>query len=134
MPRSCPKPCSAPGCGRLTRTKFCEQHADRARTEPRRSNVERGYDAAWNRFSKRFRQANPLCAHCLEQGRTTPSQMVDHIVPLHVAPEKRLDESGCQALCNACHAVKTRDDVARYGAAPVHRSRSVGDDDIPVLG
>lgn len=51
---------------------------------------------------------NPLCVHCKQQGRTTPVDEWDHIVPLEAGG---LDVvSNLQGLCLDCHKAKTAQD------------------------
>lgn len=57
--------------------------------------------------------ANPLCVHCLKQGRTTEATEVDHITPLYKGGT--YDPSNLQGLCSDCHKAKTRADL---GQAP----------------
>jgi 5-methylcytosine-specific restriction protein A len=42
------------------------------------------------------------------------ADLVDHIVPISAGGEV-LDERNLQSLCNACHAVKTQEDIKKYG-------------------
>lgn len=65
--------------------------------------AERGYDWQWREFSERYRQENPLCADCLEQGIATPSEEVHHIVKLKLRPDLKYEQSNLVALCGACH-------------------------------
>ena len=60
----------------------------------------------WRKFSHQLRKDNPLCKHCMEQGRTTPSQMVDHIREINKGGSI-WDLINLQCLCNSCHAKKT---------------------------
>lgn len=85
----------------------------------RRGASERGYDHDWGRLSSSHRRSHPLCVRCLETGRAVPGVLVDHLIPVHAAPHLRLSESNLQALCRACHARKTREDLAVYGSATV---------------
>ena len=55
----------------------------------------------------------PLCRHCLRQGRVTAATLVDHIVPLSLSPELRLDRGNLQALCSRCHSFKTQADLKK---------------------
>ncbi|WP_035355585.1 HNH endonuclease signature motif containing protein [Edaphobacter aggregans] len=38
------------------------------------------------------------------------AQDVDHVEPIRMAPERRLDMINLQSLCRACHRVKTAQD------------------------
>jgi len=55
----------------------------------------------------------PLCRHCLREGRVTAATLVDHIVPLSQAPDLRLLRSNLQSLCARCHAFKTQSDLKK---------------------
>jgi 5-methylcytosine-specific restriction protein A len=57
----------------------------------------------------RILRRDPLCILCLARGHVTPSQEVDHIVPLHKGGSNRDDN--LQGLCIPCHAEKTRRDL-----------------------
>lgn len=48
----------------------------------------------------------PLCRSCLETGRTSASEIVDHIVPLAWGGSD--DRSNKQGLCKACHDDKSK--------------------------
>jgi len=60
----------------------------------------------WRKFAHQIRKDNPLCKICLDEGRTTPSQMVDHIKEINRGGSE-WDISNLQALCKKCHAKKT---------------------------
>ena len=74
----------------------------------REQSQKRGYDWTWRALSKQVRMEEPLCRHCLRDGRVTAATLVDHIVPLSLSPELRLDRGNLQALCASCHARKTQ--------------------------
>ena len=79
---------------------------------------ERGYDAAWNRVAKRRREADHwLCQPSEREGRVTPSNEVDHIIPIHVRPDWRLEFDNTQVICRVCHRHKTLNDAKRYGSS-----------------
>ena len=44
-----------------------------------------------------------MCRYCAAIGRTELAAQVDHIVPLSVDWQRRLDWSNLQSLCLACH-------------------------------
>lgn len=58
---------------------------------------------------------NGLCQHCLDAGRITLAEEVDHVVPLH-AGGHATDDSNLVALCKACHKAKSdREEAGRRG-------------------
>ena len=69
----------------------------------------RGYSAKWDRAAKAFRLSNPVCVGCAAVGRTTASQLVDHIEPHRGNEQLFWDMSNWQALCRWHHdAIKAR--------------------------
>ena len=75
----------------------------------RKPPAERGYDFAWTKLSRAYRMEFPFCQMCLDEGRATNGNLVDHIVPLDQGGE-RLEKSNLQTLCYSCHATKTHQD------------------------
>ncbi len=76
--------------------------------------MARGYDYAWQKIREWVMQRDRgLCQPCLKLGAVSAAQEVDHIVPK--AQAKRLGwtreqvdaRENLQAICKACHAVKT---------------------------
>lgn len=110
-PRSTPSPppprrplrlCSVPGCPTLTAGGRCPTHAntrDRDRRHPI-YNTRR-----WRRLRARILRDEPWCRHC---GR--PSQQADHIIALADGGAP-WDPDNLQALCAACHTMKTMAEV-----------------------
>jgi 5-methylcytosine-specific restriction endonuclease McrA len=82
----------------------------------RGSAAQRGYDRLWERVALLRRQMDCyLCQECHKRGVLTPSSIVDHIIPIDVRPDWRLEIGNTQVLCVGCHAVKTAEDKRRYG-------------------
>lgn len=79
----------------------------REREGYRLSAAERGYTRRWHTYRNAYLRSNPLCAGCLERGRTTAATVVDHIIPAVDAPDLFYTASNHQSLCRSCHAVKT---------------------------
>lgn len=63
------------------------------------------HSARWTRESRAFREAHPLCAECRRKGIITPSEVVDHIVPVSVCLDF-WDKNNWQALCRKCNIEK----------------------------
>jgi 5-methylcytosine-specific restriction protein A len=85
--------------------------ARKAALDARRgSSAERGYDAAWRRCRAAFLKAHPLCQcdDCAAGAlRVTPATVVDHLVAVAEAPERRLDWSNLRAMAKRCHDRRT---------------------------
>ena len=104
MPMKPKKPCRHPGCPNLTDDKYCSQHSPLYQRE---SATKRGYTSKWQRRSKLFLKANPLCIECKRHGRLTPATVVDHIIPHRGDEHLMWDENNWQPLCKSCHDKKT---------------------------
>ncbi|OHV13000.1 HNH endonuclease [Kushneria phosphatilytica] len=116
MPSKPPRPCRAPGCGAKTAEPngYCESHAHMATgwNQRRRGRSGRG-GRPWRRKRESVLQRDRyLCQHCLRAGRATPATEVDHITAL--AEGGRDDESNLEAICSACHQVKTQAESQRH--------------------
>lgn len=126
MPKRLKKPCRHPGCPSLTRTRFCEQHTKDQHQRPserwRGTAAERGYDSDWIKVAKARRVLDCfLCQLCEQNGKLTEARIVDHIIPIHVRPDWRLELANTQVLCESCHQHKTNQDNARYGSSTSSR-------------
>lgn len=55
-----------------------------------------------------------LCQHCYKNKKITIATEVDHIVPIKVEWEYRLELGNLQSLCHRCHTIKTIDDKKKY--------------------
>ncbi len=97
-------------CGRV-RTKescsACGHHTSARKKDLRGTSNERGYDYRWNKFSKWFREMNPLCHDCSLKGHTRPSAEVHHIIKLRDKPSLKYDLDNLMALCSDCHRIRT---------------------------
>ena len=111
MPYRPNTPCRHPGCSALVPygTKYCDRHKP-LHTEEERSAAERGYGRAWQKASKRYLAAHPLCVQCAAEGKYTRATVVDHIVPHRGDRTLFWSEANWQALCKHHHDVKTRNE------------------------
>lgn len=101
-----PKPCGHPGCSLLVYdgTGYCAKH----KPEPwkkRPGSAKRVTGRRLQRMRHELFSDNPLCAECLRQGRVTPADERDHIIPLFEGGKDEPDN--IQGLCKSCHAEKT---------------------------
>ena len=117
MPLKPKRPCSHPGCPKLTDGRFCAEHA---RQEAKRYEhyqrdpaTRKLYGRTWRKVRDRYRAAHPLCERCLERGRITPTQEVHHIKPL--AQGGTNDDDNLTALCTSCHSEITAREGGRWG-------------------
>lgn len=69
----------------------------------RRSASERGYGEAWTKASLLFRREHPLCAMCLQAGKVTRANVVDHKVPHRGDMRLFWDRSNWESLCFTHH-------------------------------
>lgn len=102
MPPRPKKPCSHPGCAKLTEHKFCPDHvkAEQWRNDRQRGTAaQRGYGSQWRKIRDAFLADHPLCSECEQRGRVTVAQVVHHI------DENQLNNSpdNLQAMCRPCH-------------------------------
>lgn len=100
------RPCVV--CGEPTPQSRCDQHTIRRPKSPR----DHGYDAAWDRLSKRARRLQPWCSGC----GSTEDLTTDHLPEAWAAKEagKTVTLAMVDVLCRACN---TRRGAAR-GNAP----------------
>ena len=106
LPRKPKRPCSYPGCPRLTEGRFCEEHQ---REENRRyekyerdSTVHRKYGQVWKRLRDSYVKAHPFCEECFKKGMIVPVEEVHHIKPLSEGGNHSKDN--LISLCKSCHA------------------------------
>lgn len=64
----------------------------------------------WRKFSKKYRQNNPVCVACEVQGIVSPAEVTDHVEGIEnilKACRNPIDEKECQSLCHSCHNSKS---------------------------
>jgi 5-methylcytosine-specific restriction protein A len=91
-------------------------YKDRAQKDRERgSAAARGYDADWERARAAFLAEHPLCMcdDCKEGAvRVTAAIVVDHIIPISVRPDLRLEPSNFRSMSKTCHDRHTAKQVA----------------------
>lgn len=121
MPRKPKRPCSHPGCPKLTDGRFCEEHQrqenKRYEKYDRDPAVRRRYGRAWKRIRDRHIAEQPLCEMCKKQGRIIPAEEVHHIKPLSQGGTH--DDGNLMSLCKECHSEITARKGGRW--TPKHK-------------
>lgn len=112
MPTKPLHPCRRPGCRRLTRSAYCDEHTPR---DTRQSAAARGYDYKWQKASKAFLCQNPWCIECKKKNKRVPATLVDHIIPHKGNKQLFWDRSNWQGLCEPCHNIKTAREDGGFG-------------------
>ena len=64
----------------------------------------RGYDSRWDKASRSYRRAHPLCAYCALEGEVSPARLVDHLYPHRVYDGVFWEKQWWVASCHACHS------------------------------
>lgn len=83
----------------------------------RKTNHAKMYNYQWSKVRKQFIKEHPLCKACLEEGKVTAAEQVDHIIP-HKGSEKLFWDSGnWQSLCASCHSTKTITENGGFGGS-----------------
>jgi len=79
---------------------------------------------------KRIIARDPICKHCEAKGKTTLTEVIDHIKPL--AEGGSNDDSNLMGLCHPCHDAKTQAEAARAQGRTVRPRQAFGTDGWPV--
>lgn len=110
---TCGEPCAGPRCPDHT-------------VDPKLPAADRGYDAAWQRLSKRARRLQPFCLDC---GATEDLQ-ADHLPQAweRKAAGKPLRLADVEVVCSPCNRARgaARGPSATRGDAPGGPSRHPG--------
>ncbi|WP_394260804.1 HNH endonuclease [Moraxella boevrei] len=109
-------PCRYRGCPNLVTSRmmkgFCDEHAEHRngwlKTQRQKGNTtKRGYGNAWRKLRNQIMERDAyLCQICKANGKITQAQAVDHII--NKASGGTDDQSNLQAICHACHKLKTQ--------------------------
>ena len=67
------------------------------------SSTARGYTYRWQKESKEYLEANPLCVRCKAQGFIVAAACVDHRQPHQGNQELFWNHANWQGLCVRCH-------------------------------
>jgi 5-methylcytosine-specific restriction protein A len=89
---------------------FVKREPRKAWQRPKNFDDKRQRGRPARRERTRILAEEPTCRHCDKLGIVTPSEEVDHIIPLSLGGGE--DRSNKQALCKPCHAAKTAREAA----------------------
>ena len=122
------RPCAKPGCPNLTTEKYCQEHQalagqDRKDRHALYDKYKRDKKAAefyksvaWLKVrQQRLIKDKGLCQDCLEKKKISMATEVDHIIPVKVRWDLRLNLDNLRSLCHRCHMKKTAEDKKKYG-------------------
>lgn len=72
----------------------------------------------WREVSRSFLTRNPLCLHCKQNNKITPSSETDHITPHKGNLKLFWDKDNWQPLCKVCHSLKTASETRSISKYP----------------
>ncbi|MDO9565231.1 MAG: HNH endonuclease signature motif containing protein [Candidatus Desulfaltia sp.] len=116
MPKKPKRPCSYPGCPKLTDGRYCEEH--QKLTDAQYNKYERDpatrkrYGRAWKRIRDRYMAEHPLCEQCQKDGKFTRAEEVHHIIPLSKGGDS--SNENLMSLCTSCHSKMTAKEGGRW--------------------
>lgn len=116
MPYRPKRPCSYPGCSRLTDGRYCEEHQKivtaHYNQHERDPESKRRYGRAWRRIRDGYLSEHPMCEKCQQAGKLTAAVEVHHIKPLSKGGTHA--EANLMALCKKCHSEITAREGGRW--------------------
>lgn len=105
MPSRPKRPCSYPGCPKLTDGQYCEDHVAIARRQynkyERSPDINKKYGRAWKRIRDRHMSQHPLCEQCEKDGKIVPAAEVHHKIPISKGGTHARDN--LMSVCRSCH-------------------------------
>lgn len=120
------RPCSRPRCPNLVDfpNRLCRKHRRKVWRQRAKEYVASNpkewafYNSKiWLAERKEHLLENPFCVVC-----GTFAEMVDHIIPIRIDWERRLDRTNFQSMCHACHHKKRGREAHIYGKDDRDRS------------
>jgi len=79
-------------------------------TKPKANTTQRGYGADWQRVRRHILDRDQWICYKCQKKLAGPDATVDHIIPLALSTEGRLDPANLAACCRSCNSSK-RDKV-----------------------
>lgn len=112
-----PRPCRYPGCYKLTKDGWCDQHRPaRAAKAPKRLSAQWHWMYMTKEWTEDLRPTQlllePFCRECAKRGLRTKATRVDHVEPHRGDWSRFVDRKNLQSLCERCHNRKTAKEMA----------------------
>gem|GEM_PF-2187361 len=105
MPNLISRPCNRNRCPNAQVVNgYCVAHQPKRDYKTERRSDPFYSTGRWTRASLRYRRKHPLCQDCLLRGRTTPADLVHHIIGVKESKADRLKAENLRSLCISCHA------------------------------
>lgn len=140
--------CKTTGCFNMVELSkhYCAKHADQERvyvprdkqaihryntvTRNRDDNKRGQYNfyrtKQWVNLRQRvLDEQHYLCQYCESEGRVQVGKIVDHIVPMEVAPNDKANIDNLAVVCSTCHNAKTKWEQKYYGTGDGNRLKQV---------
>lgn len=112
--------CAAAGCKNIAVNKSrCELHQHKI--QPKTAQATRSsttvndhiyQSTKWRKLRDRKFKQNPICEHCIKYNKITPTDVIDHIIPILDDESLAYVYNNLQGLCNRCHNTKTAKETA----------------------
>jgi 5-methylcytosine-specific restriction protein A len=107
------------GCGRPVHGRYCDACLQAGKgKEQRATAAQRGYGARWQKTSRAYLQAHPLCVGYpkgVHEKRAVAAECTDHI-KAHKGDMKLFwDPSNWQPLCIRCNSLKASTEEGGWG-------------------
>lgn len=129
MPDACLRVCLEPGCSARVPKGRCQAHTSKGRDAAQLERRKLYKTKRWERFSKAYRQREPLCAECERQGYDMAATDVHHCIPVRDGVDP-YDWRLVEGLCKACHSKATNAEqrARAQGRTITVTPRTTGDD------
>lgn len=100
--------CRELGCQNLKtfRSTFCSIHGGGI-TAKGKANSQLYSSTSWKKLRQAQLSSQPLCSCCLNSGKVTQAEHIDHVFPHRQSPQ-RFKNNIFQSLCASCHTLKTQ--------------------------
>ena len=100
------------------------------RTSMHMNQEERGKAVYWTQKWRALRKAVFSVTRTCQRCGIARAKVLDHIIPISIAPHRAFDPSNVQPLCPACHSWKTKEIDAPGGLPTLYRYERQAEADV----